>query len=105
MVQLSTPDELRGRISAIHLLVVISGPRAGDIESAAVASVIGTQLSVLTGGLACLAGVLAVAIRNDSDGTAPAATTTPATTLAATPATTPSPQPSGPWNSWILTDW
>ncbi|HEX8024915.1 MAG TPA: MFS transporter, partial [Candidatus Limnocylindrales bacterium] len=61
VVQLATPDELRGRISAIHLLVVISGPRAGDIESAAVASVIGTQLSVLTGGVACLVGVLAVA--------------------------------------------
>jgi len=61
VVQLSTPDDLRGRVSAIHLLVVISGPRAGDIESAAVASVIGTQLSVLTGGIACLLGVFAVA--------------------------------------------
>jgi MFS family permease len=61
VVQLGTPDELRGRVSAIHLLVVISGPRAGDIESAAVASVIGAQLSAISGGLACLLGVLVVA--------------------------------------------
>jgi MFS family permease len=60
VVQLGTPDELRGRVSAIHLLVVISGPRAGDIESAAVASVIGAQLSAISGGLACLLGVLVV---------------------------------------------
>jgi MFS family permease len=61
VVQLQAPDELRGRVSAIHLLVVISGPRFGDIESAAVASVIGAQLSAISGGVACLLGVLVVA--------------------------------------------
>jgi MFS family permease len=61
VVQLSTPDELRGRISAIHQLVVISGPRAGDIEAAGVASVIGAQLSAISGGVLCLLGVFAVA--------------------------------------------
>lgn len=61
VVQLQTPDELRGRVSAIHLLVVISGPRVGDIEAAAVASAIGVQLSVISGGFLCLLGVLAVA--------------------------------------------
>jgi hypothetical protein len=61
VVQLTTPDELRGRISAIHLLVVTSGPRVGDIEAAAVAAAIGAQLSVISGGVLCLLGVLAVA--------------------------------------------
>jgi len=61
VVQLSTPDELRGRVSAIHLLVVISGPRAGDIEAAGVASIIGAQLSAISGGVLCLFGVLVVA--------------------------------------------
>jgi len=61
VVQLTTPDELRGRISAIHLLVVTSGPRIGDIEAAAVAAAIGAQLSAITGGVLCLLGVLAVA--------------------------------------------
>jgi MFS family permease len=61
VIQLSTPDELRGRVSAIHLLVVTSGPRVGDIEAAAVAAAFGAQLSVVSGGALCLLGVLAVA--------------------------------------------
>jgi MFS family permease len=61
VMQLSTPDELRGRVSAINLLVVTGGPRIGDIEAAAVASVIGAQLSAISGGVLCLLGVLAVA--------------------------------------------
>jgi len=61
LVQLTTPDELRGRVSAIHLLVVTSGPRLGDIEAAAVASVVGAQLSAISGGVLCVLGVIGVA--------------------------------------------
>ena len=61
VVQLATPDELRGRVSAIHIVVVTSGPRIGDIEAAAVASVIGAQLSAISGGILCLLGVVVVA--------------------------------------------
>jgi hypothetical protein len=61
LVQLSTPDELRGRITGLHFLAVRSGPLVGDIEAAAVAAVIGPQLSALSGGLLCLVGVVAVA--------------------------------------------
>jgi MFS family permease len=61
IVQLATPDELRGRISSLHLMVVTSGPRFGDIEAAAAASVIGAQLSALSGGVLCVIGVFAVA--------------------------------------------
>jgi MFS family permease len=61
LVQLTTPDELRGRVSAIHILVVTSGPRIGDIEAAAVASVIGAQLSAISGGVLCVLGVVGVA--------------------------------------------
>jgi hypothetical protein len=60
VVQLEAPDELRGRVAAIHILVVTSGPRFGDIEAALVASAIGAQLSVISGGLLCLLGVVAV---------------------------------------------
>ena len=41
IVQLETPDMLRGRVTSIHILVVTSGPRLGDIEAATVAAVIG----------------------------------------------------------------
>jgi MFS family permease len=60
VVQMEAPDELRGRVAAIHILVVTSGPRFGDIEAALVASAIGAQLSVISGGLLCLLGVGAV---------------------------------------------
>lgn len=60
IVQLETPDELRGRVTSIHVLVVTGGPRIGDIEAAAVAAAVGAQLSVVSGGLLCVAGVVAV---------------------------------------------
>jgi MFS family permease len=60
IVQLAAPDHLRGRISSIHILVVTSGPRIGDIEAAAVASVIGAQASVVSGGVLCLLGLVGV---------------------------------------------
>jgi MFS family permease len=61
IVQLTTPDELRGRVSSIHILVVTSGPRLGDIEAAAAAAVIGAQASVISGGVLCVLGVAVVA--------------------------------------------
>ena len=57
IVQLLTPDALRGRVSSIHTLVVTGGPRIGDAEASAVAAVIGTQASVVSGGLLSLLGV------------------------------------------------
>ena len=63
LVQLETPDALRGRIMSIHGLVVTSGPRIGDVEAAAVASVVGPQAAVVSGGILCLLGVAVVARR------------------------------------------
>ena len=60
IVQLTTPDQLRGRLSSIHMLVVTSGPRVGDAEAAAVAAVAGPQFSVVSGGVLCLLGLIAV---------------------------------------------
>jgi MFS family permease len=60
IVQLVTPDRLRGRVSSIHGLVVTSGPRLGDAEAAAVAALAGAQVSVVSGGLVCLAGLVLV---------------------------------------------
>jgi MFS family permease len=60
IVQLETPDALRGRVTAIHILAVTSGPRIGDIEAAGVAAIIGAQASVVSGGLLCVLGVAAV---------------------------------------------
>jgi MFS family permease len=61
--QTVTPDELRGRMSAVYTLVVTGGPRLGDIESGLVAGLTTAATSVLTGGLACIIGALVVATR------------------------------------------
>jgi MFS family permease len=60
--QTVTPDSLRGRMSSVYSLVVTSGPRLGDIESGLVAGLTSAATSVLTGGLACIAGVGAIVL-------------------------------------------
>lgn len=57
-----TPDAMRGRMSSIYSLVVTSGPRVGDIESGAVASLTSARFSMASGGLACVAGVALIVI-------------------------------------------
>ena len=61
LVQLETPDSLRGRVQSIHILVVTSGPRLGDIEAALVAALTTPQFAVVSGGVLCVLGVGVVA--------------------------------------------
>jgi MFS family permease len=55
--QTVTPDHLRGRMSSVFSLVVTSGPRLGDVEAGAAAALGGVRFSVVSGGLATIAGV------------------------------------------------
>jgi MFS family permease len=59
--QLSTPDELRGRMSSINSIFTSSGPQLGQFESGVVAAWLGAQLSALTGGIATLLVLVLVA--------------------------------------------
>ncbi|MDQ1381879.1 MAG: hypothetical protein QOJ71_2598, partial [Actinomycetota bacterium] len=59
--QLVVPDGLRGRISSINIFVVAGGPRLGDFEGGLVASAFTPTVSVVSGGLLCLAGVAVIA--------------------------------------------
>ena len=56
IIQLSTPDQLRGRLSSINYLVVAGGPRLGDLEAGLVAAATTPTFSVVSGGLLCIAG-------------------------------------------------
>ena len=47
-------------MSSIFTLVVAGGPRLGDVESGTVAGIAGTRVSVVSGGLVCLLGILPV---------------------------------------------
>jgi MFS family permease len=61
ILQLAVPDRLRGRLSAIHILVVTGGPRLGDLEAGVVARVVSPTFSVVSGGVACVVGAWATA--------------------------------------------
>ncbi|HEX6517336.1 MAG TPA: MFS transporter [Nocardioidaceae bacterium] len=58
ILQVAAPDQLRGRIQGVFIVVVAGGPRAGDFLAGSVASVTGERLALVLGGLACIAGVL-----------------------------------------------
>src|SRR5207302_7173203 len=58
ILQLSVPDAFRGRLSGVHIAVVAGGPRLGDAEAGAVAALTTPRISVVSGGLACVAGAL-----------------------------------------------
>jgi MFS family permease len=62
IIQLGTPDRLRGRVSSLNSMVTTSGPKMGGLESTTVAALTSAQFSVVSGGLLCLLG-LAFAIR------------------------------------------
>jgi MFS family permease len=61
ILQLHVPDRLRGRLQALNIMVVTGGPRVGDLEAGAVATATNAQVSVVSGGLACVAGVAILA--------------------------------------------
>ena len=61
ILQMASPEHLRGRLFGIHLLVVTGGPRLGDVEAGLVAGLVSPTFSVVSGGLACVAGAVLVA--------------------------------------------
>ena len=61
IIQLAVPDSLRGRLMGVQIAVVTGGPRLGDLESGAVAAAFSDTTSVVSGGLACIAGALLLA--------------------------------------------
>lgn len=62
ILQVTVPERLRGRLAGIHVLVVTGGPRLGDFEAGLVAAWTTPTISVITGGLACIAGAGLVAL-------------------------------------------
>jgi MFS family permease len=56
IVLAATPDEMRGRVSGIELAQVASAPALGNVEAGLVASLTSLRFSIVSGGLACVAG-------------------------------------------------
>jgi MFS family permease len=61
ILQTIVPDALRGRLNAINLIFVLGGPQLGQFESGAVAALWSPVAAVVSGGLACVASVFAIA--------------------------------------------
>ena len=54
LVQIETPDEMRGRVSAVNSLFIGTSNQLGEFESGATAALFGTVPSVLIGGIGTL---------------------------------------------------
>jgi MFS family permease len=54
LVQLRTPDAMRGRVSAVNMLFIGSSNQLGEFESGMLAAAIGTVPSVVAGGVGTL---------------------------------------------------
>ena len=61
IIQFAGPDGMRGRLMGVQMAVVAGGPRLGDLEAGVVATAFGDTVSVVSGGLACVAGAFLVA--------------------------------------------
>jgi len=64
LLQRYTPDALRGRVSSLYLAQVTTAPAVGNAEAGLVAQLFSTTLSVVSGGLACVAGALVLGALN-----------------------------------------
>lgn len=58
LVQLGTPDEMRGRVSAVNALFIGTSNQLGEFESGVTAALFGTVPAVILGG----AGTILVAL-------------------------------------------
>jgi len=64
IVQLGTPDEMRGRVSAVEGVFIVASNELGEFESGMLAALIGAVPTVVAGGLATLAVTAIWAWRN-----------------------------------------
>ncbi|MFZ0324351.1 MAG: MFS transporter [Actinomycetes bacterium] len=55
ILQVATPDDLRGRLQGVFLVVVAGGPRLGDAVAGTSATVFTLRIAIVAGGMACIA--------------------------------------------------
>ncbi len=63
ILQVATPDDMRGRLAGVFTVVVAGGPRLGDFGSGSIATLTSERVAVIGGGLACVVAVLALTAR------------------------------------------
>lgn len=63
MLQAAVPDDMRGRLQGVFIVVVAGGPRLGDFLSGSLADLTSPAFTVPAGGLACVVAVTLLALR------------------------------------------
>jgi hypothetical protein len=63
IIQLNTPDMLRGRVTAVNSVFISASNELGALESGLVAAASNAMFAVVSGGLACLLVVALIAWR------------------------------------------
>src|SRR3982750_4035702 len=58
---LETPDRLRGRMTGVNMIFFMGGPQLGELEAGLLAAWAGPVVSVVSGGIGCIAATLWVA--------------------------------------------
>ncbi|HWB57551.1 MAG TPA: MFS transporter [Gaiellaceae bacterium] len=58
----TVPDHLRGRLAGIEQVSYSSGPLLGNVEAGVVAALTSVRVSIVSGGLLCIAGVAVAAL-------------------------------------------
>lgn len=62
ILQAATPDELRGRLQGVFIVVVAGGPRLGDLVLGSLSELSGEAWAAVIGGLVCIGVVSALAV-------------------------------------------
>lgn len=62
MLQSAAPDDMRGRLQGVFLVVVVGGPRLGDFLAGSAADVFSPTAAVVGGGIACIAAIALIAL-------------------------------------------
>jgi MFS family permease len=63
IIQLSVPDELRGRVTSANMFFVQSGPQLGQLESGLVAQVFSPTFAVVSGGVGAVIAAVTIAAK------------------------------------------
>jgi MFS family permease len=62
MLQLAAPEEMRGRMQGVFIVVVAGGPRLGDLRAGALASTVGVTAAMVSGGVMIVVAMAVVAL-------------------------------------------
>src|SRR4051794_26370939 len=62
MLQLAAPEEMRGRMQGVFIVVVAGGPRLGDLRAGAVATAASVGVAMVSGGVIVVVAMLVVAL-------------------------------------------